>query len=120
MYFVFRDLRLPRNIIEFDPEWQAAPADTPHLMKWINKKLELTAYCNDKDDYCSVFSHLRNDTTIPDLRSYRMSLNTSHKHSTEITRYLSSIYLNPTYRDPRLLRRINQDEIDHVRYFNLF
>jgi hypothetical protein len=118
--FVFKGSRLPRNNIEFDPEWQAAPAEAPHLMKWINKRLELTAYCNVKDDQCNIFPNMRSDPILPDLTSYRMSLNTSHKNSTEITKYLSSIYLNPTYRDPRFLRRFNQDEISQVHYFNLF
>jgi hypothetical protein len=120
IYFVFKGSRLLRNNIEFDPEWQAAPADAPHLMKWINKRLDLTAYCNIKDDHCSVFPNMPSEPTLPNLASYRTSLNSSHKHSTEITKYLSSIYLNPIYQDPRFLRRINQDEINQAHYFNIF
>jgi hypothetical protein len=105
---VFIGSRLPRNNIEFDPDWQAAPVDSPHLLKWVNKSLELTAYCSVKDDLCRVIRNAPADPTLPDLTSYRYSLNTGHRSGTDITRYLSSIYLNPAYQDRRILRRSYQ------------
>ena len=117
---MIKNLKLPRNNIELDRDWQVAPADSPHLMKWINKRLKLTAYCNVGDDLCNVFPNVPADVTLPDLTDYRNSLSTSHRHGMDITKYLSSIYLNPTNRDPRVLRRNMQDETNQFQYFDLF
>jgi hypothetical protein len=117
---VYNGSRLPRNIIEIDPDWLAVPADAPDKMAWINKRMELTAYCNVKDDHCVVLPHLRSQPALPDLANYRTFLNTSQKQSAEITKYLSSIYLNPSHRNPRFFRRINQVDLNQVDQFNMF
>jgi hypothetical protein len=101
-------MKLPRNIIENDPSWFSLPSEDGYTMKWINKGLELMAQCNSHDNFCLVFSTSMNRHSPSDLSEYRNLLTSGDRPTQEITKYLSSIYLNPNPYDLRLKPRNNR------------
>ena len=100
-------MKLPRNIIENDPSWFSLPSEDDYAMKWVNKGLELMAQCNSHDNFCLVFSTSMNRHSLSDLSEYRNLLTSGDRPTQEITKYLSSIYLNPNPYDLRLKPRNN-------------
>ncbi len=94
-------LKLPRNIIENDPSWLTIPSENPQMLAWINNGLNLTAKCGSNDVVCDVFQHLLSEPLLPDLFNYRGFINSGNQQISEIRKYLSSIYLNPSQNRPR-------------------
>lgn len=104
-------LKLPRNVIENDPSWLTIASESPRVLSWINNGLSLTAKCESNDEVCEVFPNSLSEPLLPDLMSYRNLLNSGNQRSTEIRKYLSSIYLNPNKIRSRLIGGSRQADI---------
>ena len=104
-------LKLPRNVIENDPSWLRIPSESPGIVSWINNGLNFTAKCESNGVVCEVFPNSSSEPLLPNLISYIDVLNSGNGRSSEIRKYLSSIYLNPNQMRPRLFGKTKQVDI---------
>ena len=95
--------KIPRWALENDHSWEKL-TDSPQsfYLKWIKKGTNIEAVCPHASAYCYIVDDTRNDTRLSDLLT---SFTAWNKHDIlsggDITKYLSSRYLNPgTYSPP--------------------
>jgi hypothetical protein len=90
--------RIPRWIIEKDPSWEKSAHSNNEVPEWTKKGADLRAICDPASMYCDVMvgersQHLDLSNSISNFNN-RSRLSTFA--STDIARYLSSRYLNPS------------------------
>jgi hypothetical protein len=91
--------RIPRWVIEKDPSWEKSAYSDYDILEWTKKGADLRATCDPASMFCDVMMEERNQH--PDLSDPISKFNTKSRLSTfasvDITRYLSSRYLNPKF-----------------------
>lgn len=88
---------IPRWVIENDPTWEKLiDPNQSFYLKWTKKGTNIQAVCSPTSTYCNIMGETRDDTGLVDLLN---SITASSKRDIlsggDITKYLSSRYLNP-------------------------
>ena len=88
--------RIPRWLIEKDPSWEKSVQSNYDMLEWTKKGADLRATCDPTSMYCDVIMEERDQHF--DLSDSISKFNNMSRLSTfasaNITRYLSSRYLN--------------------------
>jgi len=91
--------RIPRWLIEKDPSWEKSVQSNYGMLEWTKKGADLRATCDPASMYCDVMMEERNQHF--DLSDSISKFNNMSRLSTfasaDITRYLSSRYLNSRF-----------------------
>lgn len=114
---------VPRWIVESDPSWERSVDSNLGILRWCKKGTSLRAVCSPTSIFCTLIddnyenSNDGNDTGLYDRRTLGMKSSSSSEQfginvpqtvASEITKYLSSRYLNP----------MNSSLIDHLNNMN--
>jgi hypothetical protein len=117
--------RLPRWIIESDPAWDRLFDSNPGILRWYKKGTSLQAVCSSTSMFCTLIDdengidanntelYERNNLKSPSAMPEQLKLNGPHTVASEITKYLSSRYLNPM--NSALVNHMNDiNTISHI------
>jgi len=91
------DNRIPRWLVENDPSWEKSIDSDLGTLRWTKKGTQIQAICHPASIFCEIIGQTDQGGNISDLVG-RTSMN---RHATlvsgigDITKYLSSRYLNP-------------------------
>ena len=95
--------RIPRWVVENDPSWEKSIDSDMGMMRWTKKGTGVTAVCSPTSIYCEILGREHSSAGLSDLNA---SVSKMHGRSLsgadDITKYLSSRYLNPGIDGPRL------------------
>lgn len=95
--------RIPRWLVESDPSWEKSIDSHLGLLKWTKKGTGIQATCHPTSMFCDIVGQ----TDQAGLSDIFSSMMMTGKHATQmsgasdITKYLSSRYLNPDVNGPR-------------------
>src|SRR5919197_2643134 len=97
--------RIPRWLVENDPSWEKSIDDNFNILKWTKKGTNIQAVCSPTSIFCNIIGE---KTTTDDhffLLSDPLSMFSEYKNRSalaagDITKYLSSRYLNPGINGP--------------------
>jgi hypothetical protein len=91
------DNTIPRWLVENDPSWEKSIDSDLGTLRWTKKGTQIQAICHPTSIFCEIIGQTDQGGNISDLVS-RSSID---RHATlvsgigDITKYLSSRYLNP-------------------------
>jgi hypothetical protein len=91
------DNRIPRWLVENDPSWEKSIDSDLGTLRWTKKGTQIQAMCHPTSIFCEIVGETDKGDNISDL----LGRTRVDKHATrvsgvgDITRYLSSRYLNP-------------------------
>jgi hypothetical protein len=91
--------RIPRWLVENDPTWEKSIDSNLSNLKWIKKGTGLTATCSVTSMFCDILDESKENENMGliDVSTNFISQRKSGTVSpNDLTRYLSSRYLNPT------------------------
>jgi len=96
--------KIPRWAVENDPSWEKlTDSNQSFYLKWTKKGTDIEAVCSPTSTYCDIVGDTRDGTGgLSDLLTSFTAWNKRDVLSGgDITKYLSSRYLNPgTYNSP--------------------
>jgi hypothetical protein len=89
--------KIPRWALENDPSWEKLTDSNQSLyLKWTKKGTNIQAVCSPTNTYCDIVGDTMDDTWLSDLLTNFTAWNKRDILSGgDITKYLSSRYLNP-------------------------
>jgi hypothetical protein len=94
--------RIPRWIVENDPSWEKSVDSNLGMLKWTKKGTGITAVSKPASMFCELLGHDDSSAGLTDITS---SVSKIHEQSMagtgDISKYLSSRYLNPGINGPR-------------------
>jgi len=89
--------RIPRWIIEKDPSWEKSVHSISDLLEWNKRGVGLRAICDPASMFCDVVMDANSRLDISEsISRFRDVGRLSTLASADITKYLSSRYLNPS------------------------
>jgi hypothetical protein len=104
--------RIPRWIVENDPTWEKSIDSNLANLKWIKKGTNLNATCSATSMFCDILDESKENVGLMDMSTNFVNQRRLDTVGTnDITRYLSSRYLNPT---------IDSSTDLEIKRFNLF
>jgi hypothetical protein len=92
------DNRIPRWLVENDPSWEKSIDSDLGTLRWTKKGTQIQAICHPTSIFCEIVGLMDQEGNIPDL----VGRTRMDRHATlvsgigDITKYLSSRYLNPS------------------------
>jgi hypothetical protein len=89
--------RIPRWLIENDPTWEKSIDSNLANLKWVKKDTNLKATCSVTSMVCDILDDSKENIGLIDASNdfiHQRQLDAIG--TSDITRYLSSRYLNPT------------------------
>ncbi|HJU94969.1 MAG TPA: hypothetical protein VJ643_02965 [Nitrososphaera sp.] len=92
------DNRIPRWLVENDPSWEKSIDSDLGTLRWTKKGTQIQAICHPTSIFCEIVGQMDEGRNISDL----LSRTRMDRHATlvsgigDITKYLSSRYLNPS------------------------
>ncbi len=92
------DNRIPRWLVENDPSWEKTIDSDLGTLRWTKKGTNMQAICHPASIFCEIIGqNEKRGNNIPDLinRTYMERNSASVSGIEDITKYLSSRYLNP-------------------------
>jgi hypothetical protein len=90
--------RIPRWLIEKDPSWEKSVHSNSDMLEWNKRGAGLRAICDPASMFCNVIMDANSRLDISDSISRFKDMNRfSTFVSSDIARYLSSRYLNPSF-----------------------
>lgn len=102
--------RIPRWLVENDPSWEKSIDSHLGILKWTKKGTGIQATCHPTSMFCDIVGQT-DQAGISDIFSImRMDRQAAQASgASDITKYLSSRYLNPDVNGPRFdLRKIRK------------
>jgi len=92
------DNRIPRWIVENDPSWQKSIDSDLGTLRWTKKGTHIQAVCHPASIFCEIIGQTDHSASIFDLANRtRMDRHAPAVAGIDdMTKYLSSRYLNPT------------------------
>ena len=97
---------IPRWVVENDPSWEKSIDSNLGMLKWTKKGSGIAAICPPTSMFCEVLGD--EDSTSANLSDVASSVSrrinrqpSSMAGAGDISKYLSSRYLNPGINDPR-------------------
>lgn len=93
--------RIPRWVVENDPSWEKSIDSDLGMMRWTKKGTGITAVCAPTGMYCEIQGREESSVGLTDLASSVSKMHgPARSGADDITRYLSSRYLNPGVNGP--------------------
>jgi hypothetical protein len=92
------DNRIPRWVVENDPSWEKSIDSDLGTLRWTKKGTQLEAICHPTSIFCEIVGQRDevNDNTLDIIRRTHMDRHARLVSGIgDITKYLSSRYLNP-------------------------
>lgn len=93
-----RDNRIPRWLVENDPSWEKSIDSDLGTLRWTKKGTQIQAMCHSTSIFCEIVGLTDQEGNIPNLvdRTRTDRDATLVSGIGDITKYLSSRYLNPS------------------------
>jgi len=102
--------RIPRWLVENDPSWEKSIDSDLGMLKWTKKGTGIQATCHPTSMFCDIVGQT-DHAALPDISAGLKN----ERHAAlaagagDITKYLSSRYLNPGINGPRFdLRKVRK------------
>jgi hypothetical protein len=95
--------RVPRWLVESDPSWEKSIDSDLGMLKWTKKGTDIQAVCPPTGMFCDILGQDDAQGGLADLRAgiERMGRQNANNNSAQdISKYLSSRYLNPGINGP--------------------
>ena len=87
--------RIPRWVVERDPSWEKS-IDSAMTLKWSKKGMDIKAVSHPTSIYCDIISEVDEKAELSHISSNLVEYSRGNLLAAEnITKYLSSRYLNP-------------------------
>lgn len=93
--------RIPRWLVESDPSWEKSIDSDVGMLKWTKKGTGVQAVCSPTSMYCEILGQDDARAGLADLHSAPARMGRQADLSADISKYLSSRYLNPGVNGPR-------------------
>ena len=94
------DNRIPRWLVENDPSWEKSIDSDLGTFRWTKKGTQIQAVCHPTSIFCEIVGQTNQQgNNISDFVVGRTSMDKDGAHVSgigDITKYLSSRYLNPS------------------------
>ena len=90
--------RIPRWLIESDPSWEKSIDSNLANLKWIKKGTNLEATCSVTSMFCDILNESKENENVGLIDVSNNFINQRKLDAlgiNDLTRYLSSRYLNP-------------------------
>jgi hypothetical protein len=90
--------RIPRWLVENDPTWEKSIDSNLSNLKWIKKGTGLTATCSVTSMFCDILNESKENENVGLIDVSNNFINQRKLDAlgiNDLTRYLSSRYLNP-------------------------
>ena len=95
--------KTPRWIVENDPTWEKSIDSNIGMLKWTKKGSGITAVSTPTSMFCEIVGEQDSPAGLADLSSSVSKMRTqSMAGAGDISKYLSSRYLNPGINGPRM------------------
>lgn len=88
--------RVPRWLVENDPSWEKSTDSHLGMLKWTKKGTGIQATCEPASMFCEIAGQTDEaglSEMVSNMRAHRQAERVSG--ASDITKYLSSRYLNP-------------------------
>lgn len=100
--------RIPRWLVENDPSWEKSIDSDLGMLKWTKKGTGIQATCHPTSMFCDIVGQT-DQSSLPDIGLKGDRQPDSAAGAGDITKYLSSRYLNPSINGPRIdLRKVRK------------
>jgi hypothetical protein len=93
--------RIPRWLVESDPSWERSIDSSVGMLKWTKKGTGVQATCSPTSMFCEVIGQDDAQAGLADISAGVARMGKQANLSDDITKYLSSRYLNPGVNGPR-------------------
>jgi hypothetical protein len=94
--------RIPRWLVESDPSWEKSIDSSLGMLKWTKKGTGITAVSSPTDMFCEILGQGDSPAGLSDIASNFTKMQKQSMSGTgDITKYLSSRYLNAGINGPR-------------------
>lgn len=93
--------RIPRWLVESDPSWEKSIDSDLGILKWTKKGTAMQAVCSPTSMFCEILGQEDSPAGLADLRSSAAKMGRQADLAGDISKYLSSRYLNPSVNGPR-------------------
>lgn len=89
--------KIPRWVVENDPSWEKSIDSNPQVQKWIKKGTNIQAVSTPTSISCKIIGETSDDASILSNPLYKFIRQNKRETliGTDLSKYLSSIYLNP-------------------------
>ena len=97
--------RIPRWLVESDPSWEKSIDSNLSMLKWTKKGTNTQAICPPTGVYCQVLGSQENNNdggaaSLANLQAGIERMNFQANSANDISKYLTSRYLNPGINGP--------------------
>jgi hypothetical protein len=92
--------KIPRWLVESDPSWEKAIDTNIGMLKWTKKDTGIQAVCVPTSMFCDILGGDDVQNGISDLSSSVSAMSKKADLASDISKYLSSRYLNPGVNGP--------------------
>jgi hypothetical protein len=92
--------KIPRWLVESDPSWEKSIDTNLGMLKWTKKGTGIQAMCAPTGMFCDILGSDDVQSGISDLSSSVSAMNKKVDLASDISKYLSSRYLNPGVNGP--------------------
>ena len=93
--------RIPRWLVESDPSWEKSIDSDFGTLKWTKKGTGVQAVCSPTSMYCEILGQDDSQAGFADIHSTAARMGRQADLADDISKYLSSRYLNPGVNGPR-------------------
>jgi hypothetical protein len=92
--------RIPRWLVESDPSWEKSIDSNIGMLKWTKKGTGIQATCAPTGMFCDIVGDQAGEAGLTNITSNMAKAGRQASPADDITRYLSSRYLNPGVNGP--------------------
>jgi len=101
--------RIPRWLVESDPSWEKSIDSDLGMLKWTKKRTGIQAVCQPTSMFCEIVGQNESPAGLSDPSMSMDKRAAVSSGAGDITKYLSSRYLNPGVNGPRFdLRKMRK------------
>jgi hypothetical protein len=119
---MYTGARIPRWVIEDDPAWEKLIDADPFILKWRKKGSDIEAICPPTSFFCEIKGESGSDLeSLYPLRKFAIPGKLDKPIGNDITKFLSSRYLNPSMNhfDPDGLAGLDYSKLHKFRFKTL-
>lgn len=94
--------RIPRWLVENDPSWEKSIDSNLGMLRWVKKGTGIEATCQPTSMFCEIMGQTDQAGLSDIVSSMRMGRQAAQASgASDISKYLSSRYINPEVNGPR-------------------